>query len=92
MTASPPRKITTMGKYKEAARYNVISMRVSDDEKAQLDALTLQSRKSISRLMREAIEMYARQTQKISGRETGRLRMERPGDQGPETVAMAPEM
>lgn len=52
-----------MGKYKEEARYNVISMRVSDDEKARLDALTRQNCKSISRLMREAIEMYARQTQ-----------------------------
>lgn len=57
-----------MGKHKEEARYNVISMRVSDDEKTRLKALTRQSSKSISRLMREAIEMYTRQ---LKGSRTG---------------------
>ncbi len=74
------REAVKMGKYKEDARYNVISMRVSDDEKATLEALTHQSCKSISRLMREAIELYARQTQSFSGRKTGRLRVELSGE------------
>ena len=67
---APSRDSKSMGKHKEEARYNVISMRISDDEKATLDALTHQSRKSISRLMREAIELYARQVQDSSGSRT----------------------
>ena len=52
-----------MGKYKEKPKYNVVSMRVSDEEKATLKEMTLLSCKSISRLMREAIRLYAQQSE-----------------------------
>jgi predicted transcriptional regulator len=48
-----------MGKYKENPKYNVVSMRVSDEEKLALEEMTRLSSKSISRLMREAIQMYS---------------------------------
>jgi len=47
-----------MGKYKECPKYNVVSMRISDEEKMVLEELTRQSHKSISMLMREAILLY----------------------------------
>ncbi|HZV80685.1 MAG TPA: ribbon-helix-helix protein, CopG family [Geobacteraceae bacterium] len=47
-----------MGKYKEQPRYNVVSIRVSDEEKALLDELTRRDRTNISDLMREAIRAY----------------------------------
>jgi len=47
-----------MGKYKEQPRYNVLSIRVSDEEKAVLDELTRRDHISISNLMREAIRSY----------------------------------
>jgi len=48
-----------MGKYKENPKYNVVSMRVSNEEKQLLEEMTRISRKSISRLMREAILLYS---------------------------------
>jgi len=47
-----------MGKYKEQPRYNVVSIRVSDEEKAFLDELTRRDRTNITNLMREAIRNY----------------------------------
>ncbi|MEI7817210.1 MAG: ribbon-helix-helix protein, CopG family [Desulfuromonadales bacterium] len=47
-----------MGKNKENPKYNVVSMRVSDEEKLALYELTRSSSKSISKLMREAIQLY----------------------------------
>jgi len=47
-----------MGKYKEHPRYNVVSIRVSDDEKAFLDELSRRDRTNITNLMREAIRSY----------------------------------
>lgn len=47
-----------MGNFKEKPKYNVISMRVSDEEKLALEELMRRSRKSISRLLREAIQQY----------------------------------
>lgn len=44
-----------MGKFKECPKYNVISIRVSDEEKAYLDELTKRDRTTISNLMREAM-------------------------------------
>jgi len=52
-------EIDTMGKYKEHPKYNVISMRISDEEKLALEEITRHSSKSISRLMREAILLYS---------------------------------
>ena len=48
-----------MGTMKENPRYNVVSLRLSDEEKAALDKVTRQTRKSISSIMREALEQYA---------------------------------
>jgi predicted transcriptional regulator len=47
-----------MGKYKENAKYNVISMRVSDDEKIALEQMAKYTQKSISLIMREAMNQY----------------------------------
>jgi predicted transcriptional regulator len=47
-----------MGKCKEIPKSNVVSMRVSDEEKLALEEMTLHTRKNISRLMREAIRLY----------------------------------
>lgn len=49
-----------MGKYKKHPKYNVISMRISDEEKLALEEMTRNSSKSISRLMREAMLHYSR--------------------------------
>ena len=46
------------GKYKENPKYNVVSMRISDEDKRVLDEMTRLCRKSKSRLMWEAIMMY----------------------------------
>ena len=47
-----------MGKYKENPKYNVVSIRVSDEEKAFLDEISKRERSSITELMREAIRSY----------------------------------
>ncbi len=44
-----------MGRMRENPRYNVISMRVSDEEREQLETLVRCTRKSVSDLMREAM-------------------------------------
>jgi uncharacterized protein (DUF1778 family) len=51
--------VQTMGKYKEKTRNNVLSIRVTDDEKAVLDEMAQNTRKSTSTLMREAISFYS---------------------------------
>jgi predicted transcriptional regulator len=47
-----------MGKYKENPKYTVVSLRVSDEEKRALEEITKLSSKSISCLMREAMQLY----------------------------------
>lgn len=47
-----------MGKYKENPMYNVISIRVTDEEKAAMDEVSRYTRKSLSILIREAIHQY----------------------------------
>ena len=47
-----------MGMYKENPKYNVVSMRITDEEKAALSEIIIKSCKSISILMREAIQLY----------------------------------
>jgi len=51
-------EIKTMGKYKYDARYKVISMRVTDEEKSALNELSRGARKSVSTLVREAVLQY----------------------------------
>jgi predicted transcriptional regulator len=47
-----------MGKYKENARYNILSIRVTDAEKAAIEQLKRKTKKSITILMREAMLRY----------------------------------
>lgn len=49
---------TVMGKYKESPKYNVLSIRITDDEKAVIDEMIRDTRKSVSMLMREAMLQY----------------------------------
>jgi hypothetical protein len=49
-------------KHKENPRYNVVSLRITDAEKAALDEIMQRSRKSLSMVMREAIILYSRET------------------------------
>lgn len=48
-----------MGKYKQHPKYNVLSIRVSDEEKALLDEMRRRDRSSITDLIRKAITSYA---------------------------------
>lgn len=50
---------TTMGRMRENPRYNVISMRVSDEERDHLENLMKTTHKSISDIMREAMEYFS---------------------------------
>lgn len=51
-----------MGNYKPIPRYNVISMRVSDHEKRELQRLASQYEVSISDMLRQAMEQYQLRT------------------------------
>ncbi len=44
---------------KENPRYNVVSLRITDAEKAALDEVMRRTRKSLSMVMREAILLYS---------------------------------
>lgn len=46
--------------HKDNPRYNVVSLRITDEEKAALDEVTRRTRKSLSKVMREAIMLYSR--------------------------------
>ena len=46
-----------MGRMRENPRYNVISMRISDAERETLEAIMDTTKKSISDIMREAMEL-----------------------------------
>ncbi len=54
-----------MGSMKESPRYNVVSLRLSDEEKAGLDAVTRLTRKSVSTIMRDALEQYALRLEQV---------------------------
>jgi|BarGraIncu00222A_1022003.scaffolds.fasta_scaffold955148_1 predicted DNA-binding protein len=41
-------------------RYNVVSLRITDEEKAALDEVTQRTQKSLSTVVREAIQLYSR--------------------------------
>ena len=47
-----------MGRMSENPRYNVISMRISDDERETLQELMNTTHKSVSDIMREAMELF----------------------------------
>jgi predicted DNA-binding protein len=47
-----------MGRMRENPRYNVISMRISDEERTHLESLMDKTHKSVSDVMREAMEYF----------------------------------
>jgi predicted transcriptional regulator len=47
-----------MGKYKENPKYNVLSIRVTNEEKAFLNEMIRDTQKSVSMIMREAMRQY----------------------------------
>lgn len=47
-----------MGRMRENPRYNVISMRISDDERVELENLVTVTDKSVSDIMREAMLLF----------------------------------
>ena len=47
-----------MGKYKENPKYNVLSIRVTDEEKALYEKMMRYTRKNMSMLIREAMDLY----------------------------------
>lgn len=47
-----------MGRMRENPRYNVISMRISDDERQELENLVSMTDKSVSDIMREAMLLF----------------------------------
>jgi len=49
---------------RENPRYNVISMRISDEERETLEQLVQTTHKSVSDIMREAMEMITNQLAK----------------------------
>ena len=46
-----------MGRMRENPRYNVISMRISDEERETLEQIMDSTQKSVSDIMREAMEL-----------------------------------
>ncbi|GFE59759.1 hypothetical protein AOG2_03470 [Geobacter sp. AOG2] len=47
----------TMGSMKEHPRYHVVSMRISDEEREVLEVFAQQTRRNVSQLMREAMQL-----------------------------------
>jgi predicted transcriptional regulator len=47
-----------MGRMRENPRYNVISMRISDEERDTLEQIMQTTHKSVSDIMREAMELF----------------------------------
>lgn len=47
-----------MGRMREHPRYNVISMRISDEERETLQEIMKTTQKSMSDIMREAMELF----------------------------------
>ncbi len=54
-----------MGKMRENPRYNVISMRISDDERNELESLMSMTNKSVSDIMREAMGLFKSRLQTL---------------------------
>jgi predicted DNA-binding protein len=54
-----------MGSMKEHPRYNVVSLRVSDEEREALEDFVMLTRRSVSQLMREAMEHLLNNTERL---------------------------
>lgn len=50
-----------MGRMRENPRYNVISMRISDEERETLRQIMESTNKSVSDIMRDAMELFKTQ-------------------------------
>jgi predicted DNA-binding protein len=59
MPENIPKEKTIMGRMRENPRYNVISMRISDEEREHLESLVQHTHKSVSDIMREAMNAFA---------------------------------
>ena len=57
-----------MGKCRENTKYNVLSIRVTNQEKAAIDEMMRETRKSVYMLMREAMHQYTSFVEDDSGR------------------------
>jgi predicted transcriptional regulator len=55
-----------MGRMRENPRYNVISMRISDAERETLEAIMDSTKKSVSDIMREAMELVKSRSTELS--------------------------
>lgn len=53
-----------MGRMRENPRYNVISMRISDEERELLQEIINSTHKSVSDIMREAMVLFKREWDK----------------------------
>lgn len=62
------RESRAMGKYKENPMYNVISIRVTDEEKAAMDEISRYTSKSVSKLIREAMQQYGPYREVVTSR------------------------
>ncbi len=51
--------IVNAGEVTKIPRYNVISLRVSDEQRRYLDSLVVGKNKSVSDVMREALSFYS---------------------------------
>lgn len=54
-----------MGRMRENPRYNVISMRISDEERVELETLVSITDKSVSGIMREAMDLFKSKLERI---------------------------
>jgi hypothetical protein len=53
----------TMGRMRENPKYNVISMRISDEEREMLEQIMLTTNKSVSDIMRDAMEILKKRVE-----------------------------
>ena len=58
-----------MGRMRENPRYNVISMRISDEERETLQQIIDTTQMSVSDIMREAMELFKRRMTSNLGQE-----------------------
>ena len=54
-----------MGRMREHPRYNVISMRISDEERMELETLVSITDKSVSGIMREAMDLFKSKLERV---------------------------
>ena len=51
-------EVSAMGNYKEHPKYNIISIRVTDEEKAFFEKIKRHTRKNMTMIIREAMHLY----------------------------------